>query len=999
MTALVAPTHGGTDLASWNAATSVVAQAGAISQNVSIDAADLVGMNYLRFRSDDGNGGVRWSETVYLPDVEVLASIPPTVLYVATRETTPSTATLAASLLDAGTAAVNAQADLFVLYAETSNGVAGATAVAVASDVSEGDTTATLAGLLPDRVYWAQFVAVNAGNDTGVSDLFSFRTAPDEVGGGAVSLVNGWYCDSWATATAETVDNLLRGVLGTETTGSRASVGSVGYLTDGIVSESKYWGPARGTSVEFELGGAFSLSEFRIYQYSTDTSGRRTISIASLEWRDEAGEWHRIPGSQLEFDTGSYNCAFLTPADGSPYLAVGATAFRFTQGDGGSPDTHYIREMELFGEPSGGCRVLTVDAASWSGGTLSATVSRPVTNAVGTIYAVSGAAYHGTNETAWAADGGTAASFGVLVENQAAASGTFAPATGAVYVRFYEADTNGNVVAWSDTIPADSAAVRVVDAGVVADGDTATFPIRVVSAGTGTLSVKVLLADDPDFTNATEIAVSNPAVGDFAVTTDVEPGATYWYRVVAETTGGGYDETPAASFTTRAGSVLASTVSVNTYLTRYAILRGTLDTLGAGVTTLEILTGDSASSLSVYDTMVLDRPGAFAYPGTFTGPPRTIYFRFHAVNVSPGGETWESWSSTSSFSTSDNVTYTWKKSVTEGAWNDPDNWTPNVDYECTGYPDYSGAGVDFPNGTVATVSVPGKYRFGSWSIARSDIDVTFVGDGPAVSGLGSSNDNISGGTFKNSHWTFSGVSLKEKDGINFGDPNSPGSCYNSTLRFTDGATASIGNVVWAVGSNVWIVVEGGSVLECRSNGPALEVKDGGIRLDGGTITAGRIWTDFNWSSTTNQAILVSGAAPRIALTGVFSNSSDAGDQNLQNADTSFLFSVPENGWRNPVIESENEASMFAAMNGTPAADYVIAIDPASPIFQTGHTCTVTLVAWKGGIDTGHVRLVDPPKGATTPERSCSSSRLRGGRPRSAGARLRSANDTFPGFPR
>ena len=229
--------------------------------------------------------------------------------------------------------------------------------------------------------------------------------------------MNGWYCDSWATATAETVDNLLRGVLGTETTGSRASVGSIGYLTDGVVSESKYWGPARGTSVEFELGGTFSLSEFRIYQY-LDDGGRRTISIASLEWRDEACEWHRIPGSQLEFDVAKNNCAFLRPADGAPYLAVGATAFRFTQGEGGSPDTHLIREMELFGEPSGGYRVLTVDAASWSGGTLSATVSRPLTNAVGTIYAVSGAAYHGTNETAWAADGGAAVSFGVLAAGE-----------------------------------------------------------------------------------------------------------------------------------------------------------------------------------------------------------------------------------------------------------------------------------------------------------------------------------------------------------------------------------------------------------------------------------------------------------------------------------------------------------------------------------------------------------------------------------------------------
>ena len=658
------------------------------------------------------------------------------------------------------------------------------------------------------------------------------------------------------------------------------------------------------------------------------------------------------------------NCAFLRPADGSPFLAVGATAFRFTQGGGGSPDTHYIREMELFGEPSGGYRVLTVDAASWSGGTLSATVSRPLTNAVGTVYAVSGAAYHGTNETAWTADGGAAVSLGALAADQAAVSGTFTPAAGAVYVRFYEEDVNGNVVAWSDTIPASDAAVRIVDPGVQADGDTAVFPIRVVSAGTGTLSVKVLLADDPDFTNATEIAVSNPAVGDCTVTTNVTPGATYWYRVVAETTDGGYDETPAASFATRAGSVLAGTVSYNLYATRYAVLRGTLDTLGAGVTTLEILTGDSAGSLSVFDTMVLDRPGAFAYPGLFTGAPRTIYFRFHTVNVAPGGETWESWSSTSYFSTSDNVTYTWKKAVTEGAWNDPDNWTPSVFYECTGYPDYSGATVVFEDGTVATVAVPGKYRFGSWSVAKSNVDLTFVGNGPDVSGFGGNNDNMGGGKWVNSSMTFSALSLTEKDGIYFGDPTKPNESSNSTLRFTDGAVVSFGNAITACGSNMWIVVESGATLGFRSNGPALAVKDGGIVVDGGTIDAARILTDYGWEQTTNQAIVVSGAAPRFELSEGFRNSTTDEEKYWQNADTDFLFSVPEAGWTDPVIYSETEDEMFAGLLGDGPGKYVLAVDPASPIFQTGHTRTVTLVAWKGGIDTGHVRLADPPKGAT-----------------------------------
>ena len=65
-----------------------------------------------------------------------------------------------------------------------------------------------------------------------------------------------------------------------------------------------------------------------------------------------------------------------------------------------------------------------------------------------------------------------------------------------------------------------------------------------------------------------------------------------------------------------------------------------------------------------------------------------------------------------------------------------------------------------------------------------------------------------------------------------------------------------------------------------------------------------------------------------------------------------------------MIYSENEDEMFAGLLGDGPGKYVFAIDPKSPILRTARTRTVTLVAWKGGIDTGHVRLADPPKGAT-----------------------------------
>jgi len=76
----------------------------------------------------------------------------------------------------------------------------------------------------------------------------------------------------------------------------------------------------------------------------------------------------------------------------------------------------------------------------------------------------------------------------------------------------------------------------------------------------------------------------------------------------------------------------------------------------------------------------------------------------------------------------------------------------------------------------------------------------------------------------------------------------------------------------------------------------------------------RILTDYNWAQTTNQTILVSGAAPRIELTTAFRNSSDAA-ASLQNADTAFLFTVPKDGWADAAISSDAASEAFGGMLG------------------------------------------------------------------------------------
>ena len=304
------------------------------------------------------------------------------------------------------------------------------------------------------------------------------------------------------------------------------------------------------------------------------------------------------------------------------------------------------------------------------------------------------------------------------------------------------------------------------------------------------------------------------------------------------------------------------------------------------------------------------------------------------------------------------MTYTWKTEVTEGAWNDPSNWTPSVPYYCTGYPDDSKAVVVFPGGTAATVAVPGKYTFSNWNVIRNDFDVALVGNGPDVSGLTGNIEGGSGG-FRNFSLAFSGLAISEPNGITVGDTGA----YNATLRFSDGTVASFGSTTALVGSNVWLVVESGASLSFGANGPNMGMKDGGIRIDGGTLSVPRILTDYGWGQTTNQAVLVSGDAPRIAVSQAFRNNSGS-NSDKQNADTDFVFSVPENAWTDPVIHSETEGEMFAGLLGDGAGKYTIAIDPASPFFRTSKEKAVTLVAWKGGIDTSHVGLVDPPKNAT-----------------------------------
>ena len=968
VTAYLASDYGAEDLSAWTAAATTNVPAGATSRNFAIPAGDLDGKVYLRFRYVDANGVSRWSESVYLPDIPEVASLPPVVAWSATVATAPDGATLAANLVDAGTGAVGGVADLSVRCALRTNDVDGASAVVLpfADGAPEGETEAAVSGLMPARTYHARFVAENAeGGDagTGVSDLFSFTTDQEDFGFPPASASNRWVTNTWTTASIRLEDNLLRGKTPVV---EKAGIGDADLsdLTDGLVGTAGNSGPGPGAVLRFELGGTYALSEFRVYTQWSDS--RATVSVALLEWRDERGVWHAIPDSAVNYGkSNSRYYAFLRPADGDEYLAVGATAFRYTQGTGGYAGFHPTREMELFGDADVG-RILDVTDRSWSGGTLSATVVRPVATAFGRIRAASAAGYHGAEAAAWAANGAVA-SFGDLSVGVTGATGSVTPVSGARYVRFYEEDASGKIVAWSPAVSTDPAAVAIADLGVVHAGDGAVATARVDATGLGGFSLVLEYGREPDLSDATATNVTDAVSGGRAsVFFRTVPGGTYHYRFVATADGGGYDATPVASFTTLAGSLLRSNASYSGLAHHSVTLNGFLDVLGAGETAVELWTGPSPDALERFDSRTLDYVGAFSFAETFAGAPRQIWYAFRSVNEGLGGTVWESWSATNSFTTLDQATYTWNAEFAKGDWADPGKWIVSGitdPSDCIGFPNNAGATVVFTANTVAEVSVNGSYEFGTLSTGVNYVDVTFVGRGPDVSGL---KGDFAGNGVKGATWTFSALTFEEKNGITFGGGNDKKS-VDSTLRFTDGTVATSGwyqNGSFDVyGSNMWIVVDGGASLTFKNSGFGFRNggRDGGLLIDEGTVSGSIVRTDYNWDDTTNQWFLVSGAAPRIDVSASFRNDSATG-ASTQNADTFFRFSVPEDGWARAPIYSLAATEKFAALLGTAGGRYVFSIDPKSPMLNTGRTRTVPLVAWINGVDDANVAFDESTHG-------------------------------------
>ena len=428
-------------------------------------------------------------------------------------------------------------------------------------------------------------------------------------------------------------------------------------------------------------------------------------------------------------------------------------------------------------------------------------------------------------------------------------------------------------------------------------------------------------------------------------------------------------------------SATTSTVSHHT-----ATITATLATLGAGTTTATVWVGDDPTNLVALASSdkVLTAEGPFTITAKVAGDPRTVYYKVVAVTAAPGGSTWTSETSVSTFDTVDAGVYTWKQSATEGDWNDPANWTvTGVDADdCLGYPNSSMAQVRFVAGTTATIAVEDKFLFRDMSLKYANLGVTFVGTNAAtceIKGdiMNVANDQNDGTQVSNTRIVFSGVTAYDSNGaFNWSTKVST----NCVLRLENGAALSMDNYMHVFGTNTWVEVVEGSQMVWRRLATDQVGFDfcnfaGGLKVDDATFSTAWLTPQRHVSVTGEpQYVLISGEHPRVQVGFQFKTWSDA--QDWMTNDIVFVYSVPVGGYgdasaapfyANYTYGGNNAKRLgWREPNQVKGGKVVFRVDPKSPALKTGRRLgyekgnQVQLVSWLAGIDEKTVRLENLP---------------------------------------
>ena len=889
-------------------------------------------------------------------------------------------ATFSATLISAGSGSTDGlatftlqwSADAAAFDAATFSGNETAPVAGVADDVSF-----TLADLPPLHAYYGRFKAVNDAEAVGYSQVFSFTTPA--LAEPSFTSADGWdspgllqYCHPAATkyfsfdetsaglvlvpgtvmAGVGASGSAIHGSSFTDSHGttwtfaSHKSYGYVGYMWMDAGSDYHFFERMADScraaidGVEFMNDDGYAWNTTTYATYACEETGWHKIQV----WLGGSGggagcldDWQYVFGYNRD---GATACAAKPGAEWSPLENTAASTFLYPFRPG--------RTIDVLGyAPAAGGNALTFTLD------LGETTGAPTD-----LWAVYGATYEGEATNDWdhlvkVGACPVAAQSGIAFD---------VPDT-ATYVRFFAVHDWG-VSSWSPTVLVDLSAPSLSDLGVVHDGDEATFSLRVNGAGTGDLAVAVVVGTTPDLSDgATNAVAAATAAGVYDITLPVTPGGTYYYRLVADTTEGGHDETAVTSFTTLAGSSFTVAPSVDV-VNRSVSYAGNCS-FGAGATTFTIWGGDSADALTPRETSVYSLAGgAFVVFATFPEEPHSVYTKLVLSNVASGGTAWTNETGVSVKTTTDNVAYTWKAGLAEGDWNDTNCWTTawngshTYDNVMTGYPSNSNASVSFPNATTGLVHVAGDYPVSRGYLNCTGSSFTIRGTDPATDRL---RGDYYGGALSGTAFTFSRVNLVERDTLDNGIGADDGA--TGSVRFADGAVFASGSGFLVIrGTDSVFALESGAVYDSGTSDSPIRLMGSGENLvvSNATLSASSLFVG-NPAGQTAPSLRIAGEAASLGVKrgvcrdyGTYENV----DQPLL-ADFTVLFEIPPSGYTNgvPFVSTTASGGAFGGMvSDASTGRIVIACNARRMRSASARTFRGHVLAWRTGIDTDHVVL-------------------------------------------
>ena len=278
----------------------------------------------------------------------------------------------------------------------------------LAGGVSEpGPARLTLRDLKPDTAYAVRLSVGNgASGEKTESETFAFRTSPESFGSCA-SFANRAVFDTFSDkhhflTAAE--GNLVAGIV---PTASGNVWGEIAKLTNG----KDDWADCRFSSdnnnpvvLTWRFPRPVGIGEIRVYTHWGDW--RAVSDIGGIEAELPDGSWMKLPDSEFGGgNSGQRNIVTFKPTDSGDRLCSDVSALRMkfvnTDRHGVPRDWRCYRKIEVI-EAKGIGGVIGMKDAKNAAGEVSATLERPYSNRVASVWAASGDVYGGDVTNAWA---------------------------------------------------------------------------------------------------------------------------------------------------------------------------------------------------------------------------------------------------------------------------------------------------------------------------------------------------------------------------------------------------------------------------------------------------------------------------------------------------------------------------------------------------------------------------------------------------------------------